>query len=279
MRNKFGRIIALVICIFTLLGNFTVFGASSYSSYTYSINGDYLLSPDAYIPHVVIDSEHMGLDMADTTPLTDPNDIETDEFGNVYISESGANRIVVLDPYYKKIREIAKFTNHHGVADSLNGPEGLCVKGDKIYVCDSENNRIVIFKTDGSFYKIVEEPESDVFPANSIYKPVAVAVDDSGRLYIVSSTTYMGVIAMTEDGVFQGFIGAQKVTPDVLDIIWRRFETEEQRSLGTQYIPTEFNNITIDERGFLFVTTSSIDESTQQSAIESKSKSGAAFPR
>ena len=79
----------------------------------------------------------------------------------------------------------------------------------------------------------------------------------------------MGVIAINEEGDFQGFIGAQKVTISALDIIWRRFQTEEQRKLSQQYVSTEFNNITIDEKGFIYVTTSSIDENQQQAAIRS----------
>ena len=63
---------------------------------------------------------------------------------------------------------------------------------------------------------------------------------------------------------------AQKVTISALDIIWRRFQTEEQRKLSQQYVSTEFNNVTIDEKGFIYVTTSSIDENQQQSAIRSK---------
>lgn len=126
-----------------------------------------------------------------------------------------------------------------------------------------------MFELDGTFYKVIEEPDSDVFPEGSIYKPVALAVDAYGRIYVISSTTYMGVIAINEEGDFQGFIGAQKVTISALDIIWRRFQTEEQRKLSQQYVSTEFNNITIDEKGFIYVTTSSIDETQQQAAIRS----------
>ena len=80
----------------------------------------------------------------------------------------------------------------------------------------------------------------------------------------------MGVIALNGDS-FVGFIGAQKVTYNMMDIIWRYFQTAEQRALSVQYVSTEFNNITIDEKGFIYVTTSSITESSQQGAIRSRS--------
>ena len=50
------------------------------------------------------------------------------------------------------------------------------------------------------------------------------------------------------------------------------FQTAEQKKSNVQYVPTEYNNLTIDADGFLYVTTSSIDAAQQQAAIQSKSK-------
>ena len=52
--------------------------------------------------------------------------------------------------------------------------------------------------------------------------------------------------------------------------MWRAFQTAEQRALSAQYISTEFNNITIDDRGFIYVTTSSIEEASQVASITDK---------
>lgn len=49
------------------------------------------------------------------------------------------------------------------------------------------------------------------------------------------------------------------------------FQTAEQRRSNIQYVPTEYNNLTIDSDGFLYVTTSSIDAEQQQAAITSRS--------
>ena len=78
---------------------------------------------------------------------------------------------------------------------------------------------------------------------------------------------------LNDDGDFFGFIGAQKVTIGALEILWRQIQTDEQRAYSEEYVSTEFNNITIDNQNFIYVTTSSIDESDQQNAINSKSKS------
>jgi sugar lactone lactonase YvrE len=263
-----------------LLGSISIFGSASYLTYTYSVDGFDMASPDAYTPEIEIDSVYMGLvdlEIDKTTgkgiapPIDDPRDIFVDRNKNVYIADGANSRIVVLNEYYKYKFAIKEFTNDQGVPDSLNTPSGLYVTEDEIFVCDTENNRLVVFDLEGEFKRIIHEPKSDVMPANSIYKPVACAVDSTGRIYVISSTTYMGVISLNADGSFVGFIGAQKVTASWWQIIWRQFQTEEQRALSVQNVSTEFNNITIDEKGFIYVTTSSIEEWQQQGAISSKS--------
>ena len=228
-----------------------------------------LTSPAAYVPDRVVDSTYMGL----KTAIDDPRDMFVGPDEKVYIVSAATNSVVVLDRYYKFLFEITKFTNEHGVPDTFANPSGVFVTEDNIYVCDTDNNRIVKFDTEGNYIKIVPKPESNLFEEGSIYKPVACAVDDYGRIFVVSSTTYQGIIVLNDDGDFFGFIGAQKVTIGALEILWRQIQTDEQRAYSEEYVSTEFNNITIDNQNFIYVTTSSIDESDQQNDINSKSKS------
>ncbi len=241
--------------------------AAPYATYTYNIDGRPQASPAAYTPIMQIDSAYMGL----PSPMADPSDMVVGPDGRIYIVEAGNHRVDVLDPHFKFLFSISEFINDQGVPDRLNGPRGCFVTKDYIYVADTENNRIVVFQLDGTIDHILEQPTAAVFEQNSIYKPVALAVDAAKRIYVVSSTTYQGIIALNDKGEFQGFIGAQKVTYNIIDIIWRSFQTAEQRALSTQYISTEYNNITIDDEGFIYVTTSSIDEAAQRSSLRDKS--------
>jgi hypothetical protein len=92
MNNRFVKILALVACLVLLVGSIPVFGAT-YSTYTYSIDGEAQASPAAYTPLSVHDSKALGLG---ETPLDAPTAIETDSEGNVYIADPKNNRIVVF---------------------------------------------------------------------------------------------------------------------------------------------------------------------------------------
>lgn len=264
------KLFSLLLIVMTAVMLATSVNAAAYTTYTYSYDGFALKSPDAYVPDRLVDSNYMGLEV----PLDDPRDLEVDDEGNVYIVDANMDRVIVTDRYYKVKFEISSFLNEHGVWDSFNDPSGVAITEDYIYVCDTNNNRIVMFDRDGNYYKIVPKPVSAYFVEGSLYKPVAVAVDEYGRLFVVSSTTYQGIIVMDDDANFSGFIGAQKVSISVMERIWREIQTEEQRESSEEYISSEFNNITIDSDGFIYVTTSSIDEDVQQSAMNSRSTDG-----
>ena len=281
--KKFNKILCTFFALLMIMSAVTVTaGASSaYQTYTYDINGKALYSPDAYTAFRTVNSDDMGLELA----IENPGDMLTDEAGNVYIADTGNDRIVVLDQYYKFKFAINEFSNDQGVPDGLSAPQGVFVSepnakyGKLIWVCDTGSNRIVVFDENGEFQRIIEEPESTLFDEESVYKPVAIAVDAYNRLYVVSSTTYQGIIVMTDEGEFTGFIGAQAVSMNAWEIIWRRFQTKEQREASEQKVSTEFNNISINkEMNLVYVTTSTIAEGDVQSAITGKDKSGTNSP-
>jgi len=313
--------ITSVICLmFALLMIFAlpVSASAPYQTYTYSINGKALYSPEAYTPVKTIDSAYMGLtdvnnlvkfypqyqiteDMSSTeqkaaeealkakaVAISNPSDLEVDENQNVYVVDTDNNRVIVLDRYYKVKFILDEFINAEGIADSFSSPQGVFISSSKhingedvpgkIYVCDTNAARIVTFDLDGNFLGIVPRPESELFGQDAIYKPVAVAVDQYDRMYVVSTATYEGIIVMTEDGAFTGFIGAQKASVSAWNALWRRFQSEEQRAQSQKILSKEFNNITINSDGFIYVTTSSIEENKVISTINNKSKDGTYAP-
>ena len=296
-------IIAIVIAVITVLA-LPISAATPYYTYTYSINGKDLRSPDAYVPDKEITSNYMGLtdkakmselypDLSDEelankmVPIKAPTDLEVDENENVYIVDRDNSRVVVLDPYYKLKFIIDSFKNLSGNVDYLKEPQGVFITKDKnvngvieparIFVCDTGNQRILTFDTNGNFLTEIGKPHSELFDSTKVYSPVAVAVDRYDRLYVVSSTSENGIMVMTDTGEFTGYIGAQEVQISAWDKIWRRFQTEEQQELTATSVSVAYNNIAL-AGDFIYVTISPNNESAIASAITGKSKEGTNAP-
>ena len=273
-----------------LFGVITASAVIPYSTYTYSYYGKRLPSPHAYVPLTVINSRSLSESLSEDGGASDnakilygangfdgldsPRDIFVDELNHVYIANTGKNQIVVTDENFNLRLVISNFTNKFGVPDSFNGPQGVYVSDEEIFVADSGNSRIVIFDKLGNFVDIVPEPASEVLPENHIYTPIAVAVDKAGRIYVVSATGNYGIISLNRDGSFNGFIGPQKVAGSLFTRLRRMFQTQEQIDSSEKLVSKEFNNLCIDEDGFIYVTLDSIEDSQVIFAIASRSKSG-----
>jgi len=216
------------------------------------------------------------------TKLAGSTDIVADHEGNLYIADTGNNRIVILNNYdYKTIGIIKTYTDEYGKTQSFNGPTGVFVTdptlmvdgSQEIYVCDTNNKRIVVFDTDYQYVRTIEEPENALLEEND-FVPYAIAVDLYGRIFVVSRNCSKGVIVLSDSGEFTGFIGAQKVTTSLIDQIWDRFQSAQDRLTQSRNLSIPFNNITVDDEGFVYVTinfTEKEDLSQQLSSITSKS--------
>ncbi len=265
MNNRIVKFIAVLLAVMTLLP-FAV-AADSYQTYTYSINGTQLPSPHAYAANDnVIDSVYMGLPMT----LQKVEDMVVDKKGNVYLVDETLSTVFVLDKNYKYKFHMNTFINSNGIEDSLNTCRGCFVTDEYIYVADTYNKRIVLFDLEGNYVKHLEEPESDIFEDDSLYQPEQIAVDASGRIYVVCSHSYQGIISLDAKGEFQGYVGAQKVSVNPWDMFWRKFKTAAQRRNDRKILSVAYNNITIDEEGFIYCTTSSIKAGDQKASIFSK---------
>ena len=143
----------------------------------------------------------------------------------------------------------------------------------RIYVCDAgapdSDGKVVVFTRDFEYERTIERPETPLIKEGK-FRPISVAVDKYGRVFVISEAIYEGVVVLSSEGDFTGFIGAQKVTYSVLDQIWRNFQTEEQRAATVKNVSVSYNNITVDDDGFIYVTNSKIDETKQYAALRSK---------
>ena len=253
--KKLSRVLALLLSFVLLAGMFCQLSAAGapYQTYTYSIEGEVQTSPHAYTPDKSITSYEMNLPGS----LNAPRDIFVDEKGNGYIyisdkDEKGNGRVIVCDSNFIYLYTISSFVNEQGVPDNLKSPAGLFIFENLLYVCDTDNARIVIFDTTTrEFHSIIDAPNADIMGSDTLFRPVAVGVNASGTTYIVSDQTYSGVIALNPDGSFQAFLGAQKTAVSLAVRIRRMiFPTITTES----YISTPYQNLTMDDEGQIWAT-------------------------
>jgi hypothetical protein len=67
---------------------------------------------------------------------------------NIYISDNCHSRIAMTDFEFRKFNFVGKYGTKIAM---FKGPSGICFKNDFLYVCDSFNRRIQIFKADLDF--------------------------------------------------------------------------------------------------------------------------------
>ena len=276
--KRLSKILILSLAFVLLFGVIYSSAYVAYDTYTYSISGKQMLSPTAYSTNTSITSTDMGLkDKFGGLQLNDAEDIVTDEVGNVYIADAGNNRIVILNKYYKVTGVIDTYYDDAGKEVKFNHPEGVFVTDPNktsdgssyIYICDTKNQAIVVFDREHNYVRTITAPSSPLLdPADFI--PNAVAVDIYGRIFVVAEQTYEGVIVLSNTGEFTGYIGAQKVSYSIIDIIWRKFQTKEQLAQQSRNLSDPYNNLTVDDDGFVYATSDKIDEGEQYKAIKSK---------
>lgn len=231
--------------------------ASANGAYNYSYWGTPVPAPDAYALERVI----YGNDW-NAGPLSAPQDLYAGPGGKLYIADTGNDRIVILDRDFKPAGVIGEFA-HDGKQDGLKGPQGIYVAPDgSVFVADTDNRRIVEFDGAGKAKRIIPEPESTLLRQGFQYAPTKLAVDKAGRLYVISQGSYEGIMEFESDGTFSGFIGTNRVKFSPVDLFWKRISTKAQREQMQQFIPIEFNNLDVDENGFIY--TSASEENSDQ---------------
>lgn len=250
---------ALALCI-TDMESITAQAGQNvpYVTYTYDYYEDIKYTPAAYVPDGAVTGKQIGCGS-----FASPQDLNTDEDGNVYIADTGNNRIVVTDASFRLTRVIDSFQNE-GKEDHFSSPNGVYSSSSgNLYIADTGNFRVVELDAQDNLVQIIQNPKSDVLEEGYVFSPLKVAVDYADRIYIIAQNQFEGIMAFDEAGQFIGFTGTINVQITPWEIFWRRFSTREQRARQQLFIPTEFTGMEIDADGFVYAT--NIDAEGEQS--------------
>lgn len=246
----------LIVCI---LSNSSIAYASStnlpYDTYNYDYRKYIMRTPAAYLPEKTISGTSLGIDS-----FSNPQDLCLDKEGNVYIADTGNQRIVVLNQQMNQIVKIISSFDNDGVQDSFNAPYGVSIsESDLLYIADSENKRIVVLNQKDELVEIIDNPTSEILADDFVFTPLKITVDYAGRVYCIAKGMFEGIMMFDSDGTFTGFFGTIKVKISLWEKIWKRLSTKEQRTKQLLYIPTEFTGVDVDPGGFVYASNIDIE--------------------
>jgi tetratricopeptide (TPR) repeat protein len=219
-----------------------------YFTYTYDVNGDAKALDDAYTVDRVFYGTELGL-----TPFSDIEGLLVKN-GKLYICDSGNNRIIILDSNLDVVQTIKDF-NRNGAKDTFNNPMDVAVasNGD-LYITDNKNARIVILNENGEFVSLIDKVNSNLLDKNFVFKPTKIVLDNTDSLYVVSAGVTLGIINMDNKGNVISFMGAARVSFDAILYLRKVLATKAQAAQLIRLVPTEYNNVFIDQDNFIYGT-------------------------
>lgn len=264
--TKFKAVISLcltLIVLFSTEGITAMADELPYDTYNYDYREYIHFTPSPYIPERTV----TGLDFTyNGEPLgafKTPQDMCQAPNGDIYIADSGNNRIVVLDSAMKNVVKVIKTFDNNGTEDKFNNPYGVCVsEREWVYVADFKNKRVVVLDQDDNLVQIISNPQSESLADNFVFNPLKVTVDYADRVYVIAQNMFEGIMVFESNGQFTNFFGTINVEISAWDKFWKRLATKEERANQQLFIPTEFTGIDIDPEGFVYA--SNIDASGVQ---------------
>ncbi|MDD6236800.1 MAG: YIP1 family protein, partial [Clostridiales bacterium] len=245
------KLFSIVLCVCLLTSAAQAIGPAfsdlTYESYTYSAEDEPLLVPAPYTDIRVITGADLQLNA-----FSELSDIVYDGNGQIYMSDTGNNRIIITDAAFSKATVLQNFDND-GISDSFNRPVGICINDTTLYVADSENARILSFDRKTLLLKKeFLQPEITVLGDSYQYKPLKIGVTAANHLFVIAEGVNQGLVELDENGNFATFLGAPSVVPNFFDLIWRKFATKEQLAQLEKYVPTEYDALSVDDDGFVY---------------------------
>lgn len=199
--------------------------------------------------------------------LEDVADICTDENGRVYILDSGASKIYILDSAYRLVARIEAIVDQ-GEPLSVEGASGIFVKAGTIYLADTKQARILMLGMDGVVTRKLPVPDSKLIPTDFVYRPVKVAVDSKDYTYIASDGAYYGALVYSPAMEFLGFYGANTVKVGFLhalgNLMDRLFTNDVKKGASILALPYQFNDLVAGPHDFIYTATGRTDGQSQQ---------------
>ena len=246
----------LLIAVVILSPTFYAQAEETGKTYTYNHRNEAVPIPSPYEVSAVLGGDKYGFGK--------PQDmmIRNEE---LYVLDAESQRVIVLDQGMNVVRKVG-FSKDGGRYE-LAEPKGIWVdaKGN-IFVADRSKKMVFQANAQGVVEKEYGKPQNDLIDEKADYLPKKVMTDHLGQIYVLVENEYRGMMTFNPQGDFLGFFGSQEVAVDaelLIDMVWRKFMTEEQRQNTRRYLPVEYSNMTIDSKGCVYVCSAITESMTE----------------
>ena len=219
----------------------TVSGMTAHASetdYVIDNDGERLATPKTYLVKGVI--TYLGEEGGN---LYEPKDIFIDKEDNIYVADTGNNRIVKLDPE-------GNYVSSYTGGGTLSAPQGVFVTDfGSIFVADTGNQRVANIDGTDQVLENFVKPDSELLEASSDFSINKVCISNQGILYVIKGQQFMTIDANNE---FKGFVGANSLSFSLKRVLIRMFASEEQKSRLEMEEAPPFNNFVITDSGGIY---------------------------
>ena len=244
----------IIIYAATVLLALSIMGTGAQAtSYTYSKEGNPVGAPDAVDVEYYIDMEYSNWGKMG---IIEPSDLAVSPNGDVYIADTGNNRIAVLDSDFQFKGQIATPLLPDQSLGRISQPKGVFIdENGLVYIADTGNNQVLACDENGVVSRVLTASGDDVFDSEFVFRPIKIAADVRGNVYVLSEGAYDGLMQFDAKNNFVGFVGANDVSTNLWDSFWKEISTAVQRGKMVKSLPVEFDNLDIDSKGFIYTVT------------------------
>ena len=253
--TRFKKAFLILLAAAAAVGGLQVSAAdTAYNGYYYDRFGNACPSPNQYMPKKTVSAKELGIGGFGTV-----NDLVTDQSGRLYILDSDKRLIYRLDRELNNLNTI-RITD--GSAVDFSGAQGFTIAENngvfRFYIADTDHERVLVADETGTLLHIITKPDCDVISDEQSFLPIKVAVDKDDSIYVLCEHIYDGALLLNSKGEFLGFFGSNKVEVNgklLSDRFWKSILGEKFQDKFARYVPREYTNLMIDDKGFVYTTT------------------------
>ena len=235
------RRVMLCLLAALLLSSQALAAEAPYYTLTETYDGRHVYSQNGYLPDLTFYE-------FDGTALKRPGDLFV--YGDsLFISDEGNDRVVQCTLSGELIRVF-------GGKGTFKAVAGLYARNGKLYAADTKLEEVLVFDIEtGETVFTLSHPGTALYGLNNAFRPLNVAVDEAGSMYVISKGNTNGIAQFSQDGTFLGYFGANSTDISLGEKIKRLTYTEAQLAMLKKNVPTTPTSLDMDARGLVYTVT------------------------